>query len=126
MSTEETAFILRILIPRIKAIKVERLAVTSPARIRQADDLPTMIVSGMPRFVVLPWNGIVGPANMPKDIVTRLNEAINEGLQRPDFQVRISEFAMYTTTDAPEGYNHLIVQNLAHWGEIVKEIEVRQ
>ena len=113
-------------IPQIKAGKLKGLAVTSPARIRQADDLPTMIESGVPGFVVQPWNGIVGPANMSQEIVTKLNKEINEGLQRPDIQTRLYDIAMYTITDTPEGYKRLIAQELALWGEIVKSIEVRK
>ena len=45
--------------------------------------VPTVKESGYPDFVVTSWNAIQGPAGVPKDIVTKLNEQIVAALKMP-------------------------------------------
>jgi len=107
-------------IPHIKAKRIKGIAVTSATRIALVGDLPTIIESGVPGFVVQPWNGILGPAKLPQQIVRKLNQTINEGLQRPDRRGRFEQLVMNPIPDAPEGFQKLIAQELNLWREVVK------
>src|SRR4029078_8436473 len=68
-----------ILIPLIRERKLKALAVTSAKRHPQLPDVPTMIQSGIPDYIMTFWSGVVAPAGTPKEIVDRLNAAINDG-----------------------------------------------
>ena len=69
-----------ILLPLIREGKVRALGVTSRARTPLASDLPTMIEAGVPDYEVTTFQGVVAPAGTPREIVAKLNAAINEGL----------------------------------------------
>ncbi|MBI4191443.1 MAG: tripartite tricarboxylate transporter substrate binding protein [Betaproteobacteria bacterium] len=111
--------------PQIAAGKLKGLAVTSPARVPLAEGIPTMIESGVPGFAVQAWNGILGPAHLPRQIVVKLNEAINEGLQRSDTRGQLAKLILYPITDTPEGFQRLIAQELGNWREVVKRAKLQ-
>src|SRR5262245_64473003 len=56
------------------------LAVSSETRNAFLPDVPTMMESGVPDYVVLTYIGVVAPAGTPQGIVVKLNSAINESL----------------------------------------------
>ena len=108
--------------PLIAAGKIKGLAVTSPNRTSLAEGLPTAVESGVPKFIVQPWVGLVGPASLVQPVVVRLNEVINEALKVPANQAALAKQGMYPLTDTPEGFQRLIAQELATWADIVKRL----
>jgi tripartite-type tricarboxylate transporter receptor subunit TctC len=66
------------------------IAVTA---LKRADDLPqvpTIAESGYKGFEAVTWFGILGPANLPKDVVARLNADINKALKDVELQKKLS------------------------------------
>jgi tripartite-type tricarboxylate transporter receptor subunit TctC len=72
-----------ILIPLIRSGKLKALAVTSAKRHPELPDVPTMIESGIPEYVMTFWSGVVAPAGTPAEIVARLYAPVNDGLKTP-------------------------------------------
>ena len=70
------------LLPHIRDGKARALAVTGQTRSPDLPDVPTMIESGYPDYVLTFWTGVVAPAATPPEIVAKINAAINEGLGR--------------------------------------------
>ena len=64
-----------ILIPLIREGKLKALAVTSAKRHPQLPDVPTMIESGIPDYIMTFWSGVVAPAGTPAELVSRLKAA---------------------------------------------------
>lgn len=112
-------------LPQVKSGKIKSLASTSSIRTRFAQGIPTMIESGAPEFIIEPWNGLVGPAGLPRDIVLRLNQAVNEELGRDDIQARLTEMNLYSITDTPEGFRRRLEQQLAHWSGVIKQAKIQ-
>jgi tripartite-type tricarboxylate transporter receptor subunit TctC len=73
-----------LLVGHIKAGKLRMIAQTGEKRSTFAPDIPTMIESGVPGFIVRSPFGFVGPAGMPRPIVERLNGALVAALRDPD------------------------------------------
>ena len=61
---------------QIQAGTVRGLAVTTAQRSTLLPDLPTMIESGYPDFVMPGWGGFLAPAHTPREIVLKLNDEI--------------------------------------------------
>ena len=74
------------LYPLIKAGKVRALAIARAERWPALPDVPTLVESGYPDFVIDAWTGVVAPAGTPRPIVEQLNAAINAGLKTPAAQ----------------------------------------
>jgi tripartite-type tricarboxylate transporter receptor subunit TctC len=73
-----------LLVGHIKAGKLRMIAQTGEKRSTFAPDIPTMIESGVPGFVVRSPFGFVGPAGMPRPVVERLNGALVAALRDPE------------------------------------------
>jgi tripartite-type tricarboxylate transporter receptor subunit TctC len=61
----------------IKAGKLRALAISTPKRLSQLADVPTFEEVGIRGFDVTNWYSIMGPKNLPKDIVTKVNDAVH-------------------------------------------------
>lgn len=61
---------------QLKSKQLKPLAVSTPARVKQLPDTPTSLEAGFDTFTLIGWNGIVGPAQLPAEVVGRWNEAI--------------------------------------------------
>ena len=70
--------------------KLRVIAVTGSRRAPAAPDVPTVSESGLKGYVIEPWFGVVAPAGVPQDIVSRLNGAIVESLKAADVVQRLA------------------------------------
>ena len=57
-------------------------------------DVPTMMESGVPDYVVLTYIGVVAPAGTPANIIGQLNATINASLTAPDVAARLGSAAL--------------------------------
>jgi len=59
-------------VPHAASGAIRPLAVSAKKRVPQLPDVPTVIESGVPGFKAVTWNGLMAPAERPKDIVDRM------------------------------------------------------
>lgn len=105
----------------IKNGKMRPLAVTS---LKRADDLgqvPTIAESGYKDFDAVTWFGVLGPANLPKQVVAKLNVDINKALKDPELQKKLADQGADVAGSTPEQLGKLIRDDLARWGQIVRD-----
>jgi tripartite-type tricarboxylate transporter receptor subunit TctC len=104
----------------VRGGKLRALAVTTPKRIGALPDVPAM-AEALPGFVVVGWYGVMGPAKMPKAIVTRLNTELVRALNRPDTRERITEDGSEPVGSSPEDFRKFLLADLEKWTKVVKE-----
>lgn len=109
------------LIGHIKNGKMRALAVTSTKRADDLPQVPTVAESGYKGFEAVTWFGIVGPAKLPKDIVTKFNSDINKALADPQVRKKLGDQGADVTGGTPEQFAQLIREDMVRWGRIVKE-----
>ena len=114
-----------IVLPQIRAGKLRALAVLSEARTPLAPDLPTMIESGIPDFVVTTFNGLLAPAGTPAGIVDKLNHAVNEDLKSPDMQAKLTQLGAISVAISPAEFGAFIAQERARWTAVAKAANIR-
>jgi tripartite-type tricarboxylate transporter receptor subunit TctC len=106
--------------PLAQAGKVRALGISSPQRSPTYPDVPTIAESGLPGFEVTAWGGIIAPAHMPKDIVTRLNSEIRAALASPAVQERFKTLGADVSPSTPEEFLELSRRETVKWARIVK------
>lgn len=109
------------LIGHIKSGKMRAIAVTS---LKRADDLPqvpAIAESGYQGFEAVTWFGILGPAQLPKEVVAKLNADINKALKDADLQKKLGDQGADIAGSTPDEFSKLIRDDIARWGKIVKE-----
>jgi len=108
-----------------KAGRVRLLAVTGGKRLGILPDAPTMAESGLPGFESLNWNGIVGPAKVPRDIVDRLAREIIRALNMADVKERVVAQGNDVIGDGPDAFPKFIRAESAKWGRVVKQAGIK-
>jgi tripartite-type tricarboxylate transporter receptor subunit TctC len=108
------------LYPLIKAGKVRPLAIARAERWPALSDVPTLVESGYPDFVLDAWTGVVAPAGTPAAIVAKLNAAINAGLNTPAAQASLAKFSAIANTGTPDDFKKFLADQMQKWGAIVK------
>ena len=107
-------------LPHIKGGKVKPLAVTGLARHKLLPSVPTLEESGFKGFDGVQWYGIVGPANLPRDIVKRLNDEITKAIASPELRERLSGEALEPMPMTPEQFAQYIKDDIARWSTLAK------
>jgi len=105
----------------IKAGKLKPLGVTTPARTAFAPEIPTIAEQGLAGYDIETWWGLFGPANMPTDIVTKLNSAVREVLEKPEVKQQFFVRGYETKPSTPEAFGAYVKSENDRWRVIVEK-----
>jgi len=70
--------------PLIQSGKVRALGVTKAQRAPAAPEIPPLAEVGVPGFDWAAWQSVAVPGATPKDILAKLNDAVNVAVAEPD------------------------------------------
>jgi tripartite-type tricarboxylate transporter receptor subunit TctC len=107
-------------VEHIRSGTLVALGVTSAARIPGFPDVPTFRELGFPDLVLTSWFSLSGPANMPHDIVAKLNHAVNASMDQPEVQKHLQQEAIETRSMTPEEFTEFVRSEVAKWAPVVK------
>ena len=107
-------------LPQVSAGKLRALAVTSLRRSTAAGDVPTMDESGLKGYEVYSWIGIMGPAGLPKETVTRLHAEGTRIVKLPDIAQRFRALGIDIIGNAPDEFGRIMQADLVKFGKLVK------
>jgi tripartite-type tricarboxylate transporter receptor subunit TctC len=113
------------LYPLIQSGKLRALAIARPERWPLLPDVPTMVESGYPDFVLDAWNSLLAPAGTPPEIITKLNAAVNEGLQTQATKDNLAKFSSIAKVGSPDDFRKFLADQIQRWGALVKLADAR-
>ena len=113
------------ILPHVRAGRVRALGVASAQRIPSLPEFPTVAEAGLPGFEAFGWAGMVGPANMPGDVVQRLNKAIVDTLKQKDTVDRMLADGAVPSPSSPEEFSAYMKSELRKWGDVVKLANIK-
>ncbi len=109
----------------MKAGKVRTLAVTPARKSKILPDVPP-IASEIPGFDLTSWNGIFGPAGLPKDIVDRINGEVLAILAEKDVQEKLALTGFEVNpSKTPAEFQKYVADQLAHWTRMIKAAAIK-
>ncbi|MDR3003011.1 MAG: tripartite tricarboxylate transporter substrate binding protein BugE [Acidovorax sp.] len=91
-------------LPFVKDKRLVALVVAAPQRLAVLPDVPTLAEVGLPGVNRMAYYGVVGPKNMPKEIVTKINTAVHKVLQDPAVRKRIEDTGSLIVAGTPEKF----------------------
>jgi tripartite-type tricarboxylate transporter receptor subunit TctC len=106
--------------PLAKSGEVRALAVSGARRSPAFPDLPTVAEAGVPGYDAPTWSGVVGPAGIPRDVVMKLNGALNRAIATPSFVQRFGVIGDEPAGGTPEDYGAMISHELAKWADVIR------
>jgi tripartite-type tricarboxylate transporter receptor subunit TctC len=112
-------------LPHVNGKVLKALAVTTKRPSALLPDLPTMD-STVKGFDITSWQGYLGPANMPKEIVTRLNAEIRKIIERPDIKNQLAERGMEAFSGTPEEFDAFLKEQLVLWEKLIADAGIEK
>ena len=103
----------------IKDGRIRALAVTTATREASLPNVPT-IGETVPGYEASAWFGVSAPKGTPRDVVEKLNVAINQLLVDPKIQKRLSDLGGTPIPGTPEDFGKLISNETQKWEKVVK------
>jgi len=108
----------------VKSGKLKALGIGSLKRSPQMPEVPA-IAETLPGYEVQLWNGMEAPAATPKPIITRLNVALNKGLNSPDIRDRLIKAGLDVDPQTPEQMAAYIDREIRKWTKLVQEVGIK-
>jgi tripartite-type tricarboxylate transporter receptor subunit TctC len=112
-------------LPFIKDGRLRPLAVSSAKRSPQLPDVPTMMESGLPDFVVRDWQGLLVPRGTPRAIVDKLWLGVSGVLKQQDTIERFAALGMDIIATPPDEFRKDIASEIARWARVVKDASIK-
>jgi tripartite-type tricarboxylate transporter receptor subunit TctC len=112
-------------LPHVKGKALKVLAVTTKQKSALLPELPTMdeTVKG---FDITSWQGYFGPANLPKEMVTRLNAEIRKIVERPEIKEQLAERGMEAFSSTPEEFEKFLKDQLVLWEKLITDAGIEK
>ena len=106
-------------LPFIKEKRLKAIVVAAPGRVPGMDDVPTFKEVGIPVANRSAYYGIVGPKNLPKDIVDKVNAATRKALEDPAVRKRIEDTGSVILGNTPEQFAQQMKDEYAAYKAVV-------
>jgi tripartite-type tricarboxylate transporter receptor subunit TctC len=103
-----------------EAGKVRAIAAVTPARIPDLPNVPTFKEAGLD-LTYDSWFGLLAPAGVPRDIITKINHDVVAILKTPEVAAKVKAQYAIPVTDTPEAFDKTIHDETAHLAELFKE-----
>ncbi len=104
-----------------KSGEVKMLAVVAHKRSALFPDLPTMSEQGVTGVDIESWTGYFGPAGMPPQTVTRLNEVLNKVLSQPRLREDFRAGGFEAQPSTPEQFAAIVRDTYNQWGRVLAQ-----
>jgi tripartite-type tricarboxylate transporter receptor subunit TctC len=105
----------------VRSGRLRALGVTTEKRWSELPNVPTLAEAGIPGYEANLWLSISGPANMPAEIVQRLNAEIAKALRDPELQANFRSGGVDATAMTPQDLLALTRAEYEKWGRVVRE-----
>src|SRR3954468_18742360 len=107
--------------PHIKSGRLRILATTNKIRPVLWPDTP-VAAEDVPGYESGGWFGYAAPAKTPREIVLRLNDAINRAMRAPDVVQKLEAAGLIIVTEPPDYFAALLKSDFDKYGKLVKDI----
>ncbi len=108
-------------LPQARAGLIRMLAVSSGERASEAPEVPTVAEQGFPGFHMVSWTGMMGPANLPKEIVDKIAVEFGRAFKDPAFVETVRKAGSDPALDtSPAAFAAFVAQEIVVWGDAVK------
>jgi tripartite-type tricarboxylate transporter receptor subunit TctC len=105
----------------VKAGKLRLLAVSTPKRLAQFPDVPTVAESGLPGFEFNSWFAIMAPAGTPKAIVQRVQAEVVKALGDASVREQLMAQGLTPRGSSPEELATALRAQLARYEALIRQ-----
>ena len=107
-------------VPHVKAGRLRALAVTDTKRSPLLPDVPTLQEAGVKDFQFTQWLALLAPAGTPREVVTRLNEALKSTLNSREVREKFASQGFDAFITTPEEAGKFVASEVRRFGRLIK------
>lgn len=107
-------------LPHARDGRLDAIAVSSAERAEVAPEIPSIAESGYPEFEFMTWYGLVAPAGTSPEIVQKLSNAVQQGMQQPAVLERLKSLGVSVSTSDPDEFASTLRLASERYAELVK------
>jgi tripartite-type tricarboxylate transporter receptor subunit TctC len=112
-------------VPQHKAGKIRGLAVTSSKRVAVVPELPTVNEAlGLKDYELIAYFAVFAPAGTPRDVVMRLNQAVNAAANSKDVQDKFAATGFSVEPGTPEDLAQRNARETAKWEKAIRDAKI--
>jgi len=104
--------------------RVRALAVTQSKRAAKLPNVPTFEEAGIKKFAMTHWVGLVAPANVPDDVLTKLRIETVKAIRSPEVESRLAELGAQPVGDTSTQFQDFLKAELAQWRQVAKSANI--
>lgn len=112
-------------VPFVKTGRLQALAIAGNKRSILLPDVPTLKEQGIEGVEVDQWYAIFAPAKTPKDVIVKLNQALNKVLDDKEIIKRIEGHGADVETSSPEQLGDMVRKDLVKWRQVVQRAKLQ-
>ena len=112
-------------LPHIKAGKLKAFAVTSPKRLSNLPEVPTLSESGLTGYDSTGWFGLVAPAGTPAAIIQKLNTEFTAALNDEAIKAQMRQSGMEPVATTMEGLDAYIKSETQKWAKVIRQANIK-
>ena len=105
--------------------KVRALAVaTEGKRVPSMPDVPSMSEAGVPGMAIYHWTGLIGPAGMRRNVVSKLHDEVVKATTVPSVKEWFIAQSGELVGSSPEEFSKYIRNEMRRWAEVIKSVGI--
>lgn len=108
-------------LPAIRQGLQTPLAVAARSRLPELPEVPTFHEIGVSQYELRVWTGVLAPSGTPKEIVARLNRAIQGVLSTPEIKREIADEGGEAASTTPDAFAAFLRRERTRWSALVEE-----
>ena len=111
--------------PHVTTKRLRALAVTTAKRVAAMPELPTIVESGLPGFIVTGWYGLLAPAGTPGNVIAKLNSDLVMTFKQPEVRQKLVDLGLEVETSTPQGFGDFMKAEIAKYAKVVRSANIR-
>jgi len=112
-------------LPHVKSGRLRAIAVTTAKRLPAEPEVPAVAESGVAGFDVALWHGLIGPKNLPRPVVERINGEVNKMLKSKETAAQLETDGVAPAGGSDKQFRDQIAKEIALWKDVVAKTGVK-
>lgn len=111
--------------PSVQAGQVRALGTSGTKRSSIMPDVPTIAEAGVPGYESTIWLGLMAPKGTPKDVVDKLNAAMQEAMKQPAVREAWAKQGAAPMFMSPAEFDAMLRKDIEKWATVVKTANIK-
>jgi tripartite-type tricarboxylate transporter receptor subunit TctC len=111
--------------PNVQAGQVRAIGTSGAKRSPIMPDVPTIGEAGVAGYESTIWLGIMAPKGTPKEVVDKLNAAMNAMMKQPSLQAAWAKQGAVPMLMSPPEFDALLRKDIEKWAAVVKTANIK-